>query len=118
VPKHARRESLFFRELKKQDLHVGCDDVQLQKQSDDCSLEQDEGGPCDAVDSRPPQQQLQCVNDTQLTVQEPCPADADVDNDDDDITQFTSLQSRTCLSSIYLLVSLSQLLHYIKFKTV
>ena len=103
MPKHARRESLFFKELKKQDLHVGCDDVQLQKQNEDCDVEPDQSSPGDEVDDRP---QLQRADDTQRSSREPCPAaaaddnDGDCDVDDDDVTGFTSLQSRMCCVSV------------------
>ena len=101
MPKHARRESMFFKELKKQDLHVGCSDVQLWMQTEDDDVEPDTV--CDEVDGRPPSPRR--VNVTQLMSQERHPAAAAADNnnnnnddDDDDIaTEFTSLQSRMSL---------------------
>ena len=44
MPKHARRESMFFKELKKQDLHVGCDDIRAQKPNDEDADDDDVAG--------------------------------------------------------------------------
>ena len=81
MPKDARHESLFFKELKKQDLHVGCNDVQLQKQNEDADVEPDESSCCDeAAGGSPPGH-----------VNEAHPA---ANYDDSDTAEFTSLQSR------------------------
>ena len=103
MPKLARHESMFFKELKKQDLHVCCDDIQLQKQNEDADVEQDKSSCCDEVDGGSRQPRPRHVSDIQLTSHQPhhaaAAADDDHDHDDDsDATEFTSLQSRTCLS--------------------
>ena len=94
MPKIARRESEFFRELKKQDL---CED-EVQKRNDASCEERGDQVSCDEVGSIVTQscssnnKQHDTDNDTRPA------ADADADNgDDDDVSGFTSLQS-SCMS--------------------
>jgi len=106
VPKQARRESSFFRELKKQDV---CND-EADERNDDGS-EEEEPGHCGEVDHvvTPPHG----ADNTQLTSlhstkDETGPAAAtatdsggDGDGDGDDVTGFTSLQSCASLHIIF-----------------
>lgn len=89
MPKLARRESEFFKELKKQDL---CEDDVQERKDISCEEQGEEVG-CDEVGCVVTQpcsidnKQHDIDNDTQPS------AAAAADNGDDDVTGFTSLQS-------------------------
>jgi len=91
VPKYARRESMFFKELKKQD-----EESEDQKQDgceDEVEKESGVGGCVDEEGENP-------TNDCGEVLTEPVSTETasqldNLDDDDDDVTGFTSLQSGT-----------------------
>jgi len=104
VPKYARRESTFFRELKKQDV---CED-EMQQQND-CG-EQEKLGRCGEVDGtmiQPCNTPLKSQHLTEDETGHPAANAAAAADDDDDVTEFTSLQSCTSLTSLCVSLSVS-----------
>ena len=98
MPKLARRESEFFKELKKQDL---CED-DVQERKDDSCEERGEQVGCDEVGCVVTQS---CSSDSKQHEidNETWPSVAAADNGDDDVTGFTSLQSSS--TSVYRIIT-------------
>jgi len=90
VPKYARHETLFFKELKKQD---ECeDDVEKELELGGCDEEQETRDDRDEVDDVTEHTLAsQHLTDDEMRQ----PATDDDDNDNEAVTEFTSLQSCT-----------------------